>query len=184
MLSSSTRKALVSILLCVFPLAGFAKEENTGVAALKGYAVFKMGKYQEAFDIWQPLAVKGNTTAMNNIANLYANGLGLDRDLALAAQWLQKSAEMGDSIGQLQLGMAYEQGQGVPKDNQKAAFWFEKSALQGDRDAQFNLGVMLATNFGLNDSPSSEQLEQAKYWLKLANEQNHPEARVFLKLIQ
>ena len=171
------------LLLGTFLMSPLQAQDYGGVSALKAYAVFKMGRYEEAHQMWLPLAEKGNATAMNNIANLYEQGLGVERNLATAAEWLRRSAEAGNSVGQLQLGMAYEQGLGVPQDNRQAAHWFEQAARQGDRDAQFNLGVMLATNFGTGVDPTSEQLKQARHWLEQADQQNHPEARVFLQIL-
>jgi TPR repeat protein len=164
-------------------LAPVQAEDYGGVNALKAYAVFKMGQYEKAHKMWLVLAEDGNATAMNNIANLYEQGLGVERNLITAADWLRKSAETGNTVGQLQLGMAYEQGLGVPQDNRQAAYWFEQAAVQGDRDAQFNLGVMLATNYGTTENPTPAQLEQARAWIEKAHAQNHPEAKTFLQML-
>jgi TPR repeat protein len=166
-----------------FPVSGNVYAENTGVGALKAYAVFKMGDYEKAYELWKELADEGNTTAMNNIGNLHENGLGFPRDMDKAVQWYRQSAEAGDRLGQLHLGTAYEQGAGVPRDNYQAANWFRKSAEQGDQDAQFNLGVMLITNYGTEQPPSTTMLKCARYWLEKARLQNHPEARVFLQML-
>jgi hypothetical protein len=172
----------LAIIFC-FCVSGSVHAENTGVGALKAYAVFKMGDYEKAYELWKELADEGNTTAMNNIGNLYENGLGFPRDMQIAVQWYRLSAEAGDRLGQLHLGTAYEQGAGVPRDNQQAADWFRKSAEQGDPDAQFNLGVMLITNYGTELPPSVKMLEDARQWLEKARLQNHPEARIFLQML-
>ena len=123
------------VMIGFFSVAGKVYAENTGIGALKAYAVFKMGDYEKAHELWKELADEGNTTAMNNIGNLYENGLGFPRDMHTAVQWYRLSAEAGDRLGQLHLGTAYEQGAGVPRDNYQAADWFRKSAEQGDPDA-------------------------------------------------
>lgn len=171
------------LILCFLPISYSVHAENNGIGALKAYAVFKMGEYGKAYDLWKELADEGNTTAMNNIGNLYENGLGFPRNMEMATQWYRLSAEAGDKLGQLHLGTAYEQGAGVPRDNRQAADWFRKSALQGDQDAQFNLGVMLVTNYGTETSPSAEMKKEARYWLEKASLQNHPEARIFLQML-
>jgi len=47
----------------------------------------------------------------NNIGACFAEGLGVDRDPALAVKWLTVSAEGGDSVGQRNLAAAYFKGE-------------------------------------------------------------------------
>ena len=157
--------------------------ENTGVAALKAYAVFKMGRYEESLAMWQKLSDQGNTTAMINLANQYEKGLGTPKDLEQSTFWLTKAADLGDPVAQLNLGLAYEEGLGVEKNNRTAAQYFRMAAEQGDRDAQFNLGVMLATNYGTDVPPDTDTVAEARRWLTLAKEAQHPDAGTFLQLL-
>ena len=162
------------------------RDENSiqAIQSLEAYAKYKMANYQEAREIWLMLAAKSNTTAMINLANLYDQGQGVERDLAKSVIWLKKAAELNDTRGQYQLAMAYENGLGVERDLSQAAYWLEKAAKQGDETAQFNLGVMLATNYGEGlASSSDEQRIAAKKWLQKADENGVDEAKEFLKLL-
>jgi TPR repeat protein len=54
--------------------------------------------------------------AQNNIGACFAEGLGVERDLKLAAQWLSLSAAGGDAVGQRNLAALYFKGEGVAQD--------------------------------------------------------------------
>ncbi len=177
--------AFALLLVLAAPVLAANQTEKQAVQNLEAYAAYKMAQYQRAHEIWLSLAERGNTTAMNNLANMYDQGQGVEQDLATAAQWLTRAAEAGDSIAQLNLGLAYEKGRGVAHDNRIAADWFRRAAEQGEQTAQFNLGVMLATNYGQGaETASDAQREQARGWLQKSAAQGHPEAPVMLQLLQ
>lgn len=154
------------------------------VQSLEAYAKYKMAQYEDAHEIWLLLAEKNNTSALINLANMYEQGQGVERNLKQAVFWLQKAADLNDARGQFQLAMAYEKGMGVDRDLHQAAKWFEKAADQGDQQAQLNLGVMLATNYGEGlESSSIEQREFAIKWLIMAQNNGVEDAKEFLKLL-
>ena len=155
------------------------------VESLNAYAAYKLGDYDTAREAWLELAAKDNTSAMLNLANLYAQGQGVARDPAKGVQWLEQAAALGDSRAQFELGMAHENGIGVERNPRAAAQWFRKAAEQGDKEAQFKLAVMLATDYGagLTES-SSEQRTEAMAWLKKAAAGGHPDAPGFLATLE
>ena len=162
------------------------RDENSvqAIQSLQAYAKYKMADYHEAREIWLRLAAKNNTTAMINLANLYDQGQGVERDLAKSVVWLKKAAVLNDTRGQYQLAMAYEKGLGVQRDLKQAAYWLGKAARLGDETAQFALGVMLATNYGEGLSTSSQQQRiDAKKWLQKAEKSGVIDAKEFLKLL-
>ena len=155
------------------------------VESLNAYAAYKLGDYESAREAWLDLAARDNTSAMLNLANLYAQGQGVPRDPAEAAAWLVKAADLGDSRAQFELGMAHEKGSGVERDPRKAAEWFRKAAEQDDKEAQFNLAVMLATDYGAGLSESSpDQRAEAIDWLTKAAAGGHPDAPSFLATLE
>jgi len=179
----------MSVFALLFALAAPAlavnQTEKEAVQNLKAYAAYKMAQYERAREIWLSLAEGGNTTAMNNLANMYDQGQGVEQDPATAARWMRRAAEAGDSIAQLNLGLAYEKGRGVPHDNHIAADLFRRAAEQGEQTAQFNLGVMLVTNYGQGpETASDEQRDEARGWLEKSADQGHPEAPVMLQLLR
>ena len=54
--------------------------------------------------------------AQNNIGACFAEGLGVERDPALALRWLTLAAEAGDPVGQRNLASLYFKGEGVEQD--------------------------------------------------------------------
>lgn len=169
------------------PTAMQGRDTNSveAVQSLEAYAKYKMAEYEAAKDIWLKLAEKDNTSALINLANLYEQGQGVERDLEVSVDYLTRAANLNDIRGQFQLGMAYEKGLGVERDLKQAAYWFEQAAKQGDEQSQFNLGVMLATNFGQGLMTSSiEQRQQALMWLKKADSEGVEDAQEFIDLLQ
>ena len=85
------------------------------------------------------------------------------RSEAEAVQWYRKSAEQGNPLAQVQLGVRYAEGHDVPKDDVEAARWYRKAAEQGDGDGQSLLGTEYSVGVGV-----SKDYVQAYMWLNLA----------------
>jgi TPR repeat protein len=129
---------------------------------------FQRADYKGALAAWQPLAIKGNPVAQNNLGILYLDGKGVKQDTAEAVRYLSLSAASGSSLGQNNLGGLYREGKGVPRDYAKAAQWFTASAAQGNAAAMYNLGLMYELGQGMRSEPS-----RAYMWYALAAEQNN-----------
>jgi TPR repeat protein len=75
----------------------------------------------------------GFTAALNELAYMYAGGLGgLPKDEAKALRMWTQAAEAGWTRSMLNVGHAHMRGIGTPKDDQKAAEWFRKAEARGD----------------------------------------------------
>ncbi|MBE0486992.1 sel1 repeat family protein [Marinobacter sp.] len=103
-------------------------EEQTRIArdmvkALQAYAVYKMGQYDEAFERYCELADRGNSQGILNVANMYAAGLGTEKDLEKAFEWYLRAAEKGEVIGMEAVADAYREGLGVAQSSSKADHW-------------------------------------------------------------
>jgi uncharacterized protein len=112
-------------------------------------AAIRKGDYAIAQQILRPLADKGDALAEFNLGQMYARGLGVQRDYTEAAAWLRKAADQGLAIAQLYLGLAYTDGDGVPQDDAEAAKWFRLAAESGYPAAQFYLGLAYAEGRGV-----------------------------------
>src|ERR687883_659274 len=64
------------------------------------YEAASRSDYTTALGIWTPLAHAGVARAQNNIGACFAEGLGVERDAALAVKWLAVAAEGEDPVGQ------------------------------------------------------------------------------------
>ncbi len=98
-------KKLLLILSVLIVFATSAQAEDFGtrdqnqhdmITSLKAYAVYKMGQYDAAYDLWLPLAESGHTTSMINIASMYIQGQGRPVDLDKARYWVEKAKALGD----------------------------------------------------------------------------------------
>jgi len=77
--------------------------------------------------------------------------------------WYRKSANQGDALAQLRLGILYFNGKGVKKDFKQAVMWCRKSAEQGDANAQYFLGLMYLEGIGV-----TQNYVLAHMWLNIA----------------
>ncbi|ASQ46692.1 tetratricopeptide repeat protein [Legionella clemsonensis] len=85
-------------------------------------------KLQQARDIYQYFADKGDKDAQLKLAFLYEKGLGGKPDLTLATQWYTASAEQGQPVSQYLLGRMYQLGKiGKEPDYAQAKKWYAAS---------------------------------------------------------
>ena len=94
-------------------------------------------------------AAGSRATAQYELASLYRQGLGVEKDVSKAAQWYQKAANQGLAAAQNYLGVLYQNGNGVEKDLTKAAELYRKAADQGFAGAQNNLGISYQNGNGV-----------------------------------
>ena len=116
--------------------------------------------------VFQSLAQAGDAKAQYELANLYATGNGLPRDLKLAAHWYEKSAAQGLAPAQYRLGSLYEKGLGVKRSLAQATVWYRKAAEAGNTRAMHNLAVLTAEG-GVSGKPD---YAVAAHWFRKAAE--------------
>jgi TPR repeat protein len=56
-----------------------------------GLRAAREGRYQDAYDLWMPLADNGHQQAQRNVGYLMYLGLGVARDAQKAASWLARA---------------------------------------------------------------------------------------------
>ena len=89
-------------------------------------------------------AAAGNSAAQFELASRLAEGRGLTRDLAVAAQWFEKAATQGFAPAEYRLASIYEKGLGMERDYARARIWYQRAADQGHARAMHNLAVLIA----------------------------------------
>jgi TPR repeat protein len=92
--------------------------------------------------------------------------------------WLEKAANLGDSLAQAMLGAIYSNGLYRPPDYPKAVEWLRKAAEQGQREAEFGLGARYLAGQGV---PSDAT--EARRWFTAAARQGQPDAQYDLGLM-
>ena len=166
--------ALAVSFMCWQPNAatGATTEQILGDA----WTAYNIGKYKETLRLVEPLAGNGNPRAQVIMGRLYENGLGVEQDMAVAAQWFQLAAEQNDPEAQVLLAYCYEIGAGVPKNPQQVMNLMTRAAESGNAEAQFNLALNYSQ--GINGAPKNEQ--ESFKWASLAANQGYAQAERFL----
>jgi TPR repeat protein len=129
----------------------YAKAQPTGEDV--AYEAFDQGKYLTALDLAQKAAEKGDPQAHTLVGRIYAEGVGVPQNLALAARWYARAAELGDVEGAFAYGVMLAKGQGVQKDLEAAARMFEAAAAQRHPLANYNLALLFLSGQGKPENP-------------------------------
>jgi uncharacterized caspase-like protein len=97
------------------------------------------------------------------------------KDYAKAARLFQITADQGDVVAKVYLGVMYENGKGVGKDYSKAASLYRKAADQGAISAQTGLGRLYDFGLGVR-----KDYAKAVFWYSKAANQGDALAQVGL----
>ena len=106
------------------------------IRALNAYAVYKMGQYESAFGQYLELAEEGSRQGMVNVANMYAQGQGVEKSQEKAFQWYVRAAESGDSISMVEVARAYDQGVGTGVDRHQACLLYTSPSPRDQRGSR------------------------------------------------
>jgi len=86
------------------------------------YEAFDQGKYLTALELGLKAAAKGDAQAHTLVGRIYQDGLGTSKNLAAAAQWYARGAELGDAEAMFSVAVMLAEGQGVQKDRTEGVF--------------------------------------------------------------
>ncbi|EXX55299.1 uncharacterized protein OCT59_023586 [Rhizophagus irregularis] len=131
---------------------------------------------KQALKLYQKATNLGNIMAQYNIANMYIDGEGVEKNYDKAFELSKKLAEKGYSSGMNLLGYCYDKGIGAGIDNEKAVKLFQKAANLKNNLAQYNLALMYEFGKG-----TDKDIYQAIHWYKKSAEQGDKFAQDKLK---
>jgi len=135
-----------------------------------GLAAFKLKNYELAWREWKASADEGVAEAQFDLGVLYAQGLGVRRDLTEATNWYRKAAEQGNAEAEFALGQMFSRGWGVPRDEADALRWFQMAnAVDSDGPPT---DWSLVEGYGM-----PKDLKEAAYWYQRAADKGHPQAQ-------
>ncbi len=140
------------------PAAGTGAFGSTTVPKTSGgsdpaYDAFDQGRYLTAFELAKTAAATGDPQAHTLVGRLYQEGLGVPRDLIVAAQWYRRAAELGDTEGIFAFGVMLAEGDGLQRNRAGAADLFEQAAARGHVLANYNLALLFLRGDGKAESP-------------------------------
>lgn len=160
----------------------------------EAFGAFQQGYYLTALAYALETAVNGDPPSQALIGFLYENGLGVARDLEIAADWYRFAAGRGDREAQFRLGLMHLDGNGVTKDRARAFDLFEQAAAQGQPKAIYNLGLLYLTGISrkrdveraaeLFAKAADADISDAQYALALMHEQGVGVPRDVIKATQ
>lgn len=112
-------------------------------------------KYYTKYDLekaaywFNEAALLNHPAACNNIGVFYQYGIGIEKNIKKAIEWLRKGAELGDSYAQVNYGNLLATGVYddnywprivfLEKDVEMARYWWKLAAAQGDERAKDSL---------------------------------------------
>lgn len=146
--------------LCIFAACACAFAADSDIAKIKEKA--------DAGDAQSQLA----------IGVLYSSGKGgVQKNPALALEYIKAAAEKNFAPAQTFLGCAYAEGKIVPRNMQEAIRWRELGAQNGTIADKWSLGNAFLYGYLV----PKDQIK-AVYWITQAADKGHPEA--ILKLVE
>lgn len=116
-------------------------------------------------------AGQGHPSARNNLALMFAQGRGVERNPRRATELWEQAAEAGHLMAQYNLGLAYYRGEGVARDHETAMRWFRRAAGNGLADGQYAMGQMHRLGVVVPQDDA-----KALAWYRRAAAQDHPQA--------
>ena len=87
--------------------------------------------YSEALRLLSIAKDKGASRAVVNLARMYAEGLGIPKDVSIAIRYYAAVAKV-EPRAQLELARIYSRGLGVPADPLAALRWYSAAAARED----------------------------------------------------
>lgn len=131
---------------------------------LDGLTLYIDKKFDEAVKLFEIAADQGELEALEKLAYMYFNGLGVKQNKQNAIMFYHKAAKQGAMLSQRNLGYLYRKGLGAEKNIEKAIYWYQKAADQGDIKAHKELGWIYATS----ENPRYRSAEKALAHARIA----------------
>ncbi|PAJ75687.1 hypothetical protein CJF42_04140 [Pseudoalteromonas sp. NBT06-2] len=133
--------------------------------------------YIEAFALCEDES-ESSSQAQFYMAKIYAKGLGVNRDLNKAINYLSQAAQGEHSEAMFNLAMAFELGKGVDKNITAAYEWHLRAANKGWLKAQRKVAMMYENGQGVQPDP-----EKAYIWYQKAAKQGDSDSQLELGAI-
>jgi uncharacterized protein len=115
---------------------------------------------------FEKAARQGYPAAQVNLAVLYLNGWGVEKNYGTAIYWLNSAAEQGNARAHTNLGILYMNGLGVRQNYEEAMRDLQFAAEHGETTAMVDLGYLYDSGLG-----APKNRAEAVRWYRLAAEQ-------------
>ncbi|MEZ5917223.1 MAG: tetratricopeptide repeat protein [Parvularculaceae bacterium] len=98
--------------------------------------------YERAAGWFRLAAARGDARAEVRLGLMYAEGVGVSRDRAIAASHFATAAAKQNADGAFYLGVAFLNGDGVPQNYPQAEKFFTLAASKGHGEAAYHLALL------------------------------------------
>ncbi|MFH1113721.1 MAG: tetratricopeptide repeat protein [Pseudomonadota bacterium] len=142
---------------------------------LLGHHHYALGDYANSVYWYAKAAEQKHPAACRGLADMYREGLGIDKDSSEAVFWYRAAVKYGDSAAKANLAYCLLDGLGVEKDIEQGMRLLTESAHDGVAQAQFSLGNHFRTGRGV-----SKSITEAVKWFEMAAEQGDVQAQTSL----
>jgi TPR repeat protein len=102
------------------------------------------------------------------LADMYANGADIEKNLPAAAKWYRQAAQAGSLPARVQLASMMVLGSGIPQDFSQARTWCAEAAKEKYAPGAFCLGLIYRQGLGV-----AKDFVQAAKWFNRAADQGH-----------
>ena len=160
---------LLVLLICA--AGALRAQEQPPPDFFAAYGAYARGDYQTAREMWLVLAKRGDVDAQFNVAALYDNGWGVERDVEMAALWYARAAARNIAPAELVLAHILRRGEIGAPDGELALRHIRSAAHRGSVRAQFELGVAYDRGVGVTQNYAT-----AAVWYEKAADQGLTEA--------
>ncbi|SDL73539.1 caspase family protein [Aliiruegeria lutimaris] len=134
------QNAIAAIQAC--SAATVQSPDLTHYTALLARATIAAGDVDRAVALYRQAANRGDLRAIVSLAQLYENGLGVEKDMYEAFKLYERAAEGGSHDAMINLAVTLFEGEIVPKDESRGIELLTRAAESGSAKATFNLGVL------------------------------------------
>jgi len=167
------------------PDAGVNEKSGPMVLFKFGFSAYQKGRKDDALEAYRHAAEQGHSGARWALANMYADGDGVDEDDFAAFKIYDRIAREGIEPGSSETGyfvhalvsLAGYYRRGIPNSPvtadpvQARQLYFQAASVFDMPEAQFQLGRMM-----LDGEGGRANLKLAKKWLNRARKSGHPGA--------
>ncbi len=109
-------------------LERLAADQNVNAMFLLGVYYYQVQRYEQSKSWLEQAATQQHAGAMNQLAWIYREGLGVRQDMDSAVMWHSAAAEADYPRAMTNLAYLYSIGEGVDKDLETSAQWYIRAA--------------------------------------------------------
>lgn len=136
----------VMTIIALMAISSFADDVQNGVN------FFKQKEYSKAVESFKKACENSNSDGCYFLSRVYAEGLGVKKDILKASKLLEQSCNGGNAYGCGDLAYMYLSGENIKQDKLKATELFIKACNGGDPESCSTVGVMYAKGEGIEQN--------------------------------